>query len=220
MFSISNLSEIDSIVKGFPNYSLANFSDEEEKNEEYNSCSPQDISLGNENGNSVLQIEEDLPENFFNNSNLNDDVKFDSEEYKGIHHKRKIEHTDLIRDEEDNKESINKKSKLSTDEQEAEVYIHYQIDNLMLYKNDVVCCDGKNWLTNTTIYAYMKTYEKNYNILVLDYIQTNKFLIKANGPIGNIIPKVIFFTYKSIKQLKIDQNNCDFYFRNLKGVMF
>ena len=184
MFKVSNLNEIDSLIKDFSDNSLKPCLEEENGNEEYNVDSSQDITLGNEDD-KLEQIEEDLPEDFFNNSNLNEDVK-DVQQ-----NKRKIEQSFFMLDEEDNNEPINKKNKLGLiDTEQADGYIYYQIDNLMLNKKDVICCDGQNWLTNTTIYAYMKTYEKNYNILVLDYFQTNKFLIKTNEPIGNIIPKV------------------------------
>ena len=54
----------------------------------------------------------------------------------------------------------------------------------------MLLCNGQNWLNITIIYAFMKTYEKKFNILSLDYVQTNKFLTRTHEPIGNIIPKV------------------------------
>ena len=48
----------------------------------------------------------------------------------------------------------------------------------------------KNWLSDTCIYAYMKTFE-NKGVYVLDYIQTNKFAYEKSEKITNIFPKVI-----------------------------
>ena len=115
---------------------------------------------------------EDLPDDFYQIS----DKEFDETKFNNLPVKRKTSSSTF--------------SSTLTLHAEKDDHICYQIKNVFIMKKDVECCYKKNWLTDTCIYAYMKTFE-NKGVYVLDYIQTNKFAYEKSEKITNIFPKVI-----------------------------
>ena len=180
LFTVRDLNDIDSFFKE----NVASVGHAVELDEEI------DMSSLEESGNSLEEeladnYTEDLPDDFYQIS----ENEFEETNINNLSLKRKLSDSNI--------------SSTMTLEAENEDYICYQIKNVLIMKNDVECCYKKNWLTDTCIYAFMKTYE-NKGVYVLDYIQTNKFAYEKSEKITNIFPKVItllFYFYQIIKKL-------------------
>ena len=120
----------------------------------------------------AASLMEELPDDFYDDDEVqNIEVSDSTNEFKRfkITNTNETHNTDLTRDN----------------------YIYYQVENIYVMRDDIKCCNDQNWLTNTCINAFMKTFD-NKNCFVLDYIQANKFMtpFNDNNKIQNIFPKV------------------------------
>ena len=88
-----------------------------------------------------------------------------------------------------------RKKKVKPNEQEqTKNYAIYQINDLIITEADIRSFEIPNWLTNTTILAFMKSFDEK-NILLLDYNKTNiltnfEQLKEKNALQFEIFPKV------------------------------
>ena len=193
LFEIKNLDELPARIKHFE------FKEQEIDTQEKNDHS-NDLNTDNdgENLSDELRIDDNQNDYILINRDESEDVAsslvedlpndfYDDEGEYDIAVKDSSQQIKRIRKYSNSNESLN--NDLATDN-----YIYFQIENIYVMQDDIKSCINQNWLTNTCINAFMKTFDKN--CYVLDYIQANKFMQPFNhlNKIENIFPKVSYFS--------------------------
>ena len=165
----------------------------------------------------VNQLEQNLIEIIDEEINDDNDQKEDKELINNQSKKFKIDFHEEFKDNYSNKrenqhystnlndnQNINQKACSSTMQELAESQLEeeivkndlndlilYQIDDCLLKRKDIECLLDQNWLNDTCILAFMKSLNTNNKILILNPIQTSKFLVNKSIKDSEIFPKVI-----------------------------
>ena len=178
LYSIKDLNEIDILINGSLNVKL------EESQLEPDETDMQEDELQNQSDISSDESEfyeedhDDLNETYSDTEEKNDSNENEQYESKTTYIERDYNNDFLV----------------------------YQIEDIQLNMKDINSVKCKNWLTDSSIEAFMKTYQKEKNVLVLNYHKTTQMihgLLETNDQFSSIFQKVNYLTEEILSKLAL-----------------
>ena len=144
----------------------------------------------------VSQLEQNMIEHIDNSNVINngeqDDINNNSSKKLKINHQRDV----VPKEQETLEPNVLQNAKSSEfiikEENAKDDIILFQIDDVVLKRKDIQCLFDRNWLNDACILAFMKSLNTNKNILILNPMQTSKFLVEKSIQDSEIFPKVIY----------------------------